>query len=95
MSEYQASKNKAHDHAGGQLTADGAFTTLIYKTYDGSGIISKASQYIAAAINTTGSDYGSGTWSFNFAGKWYNKTASEGSVSKPPTVAFMWICRYI
>jgi len=103
LSEYQASKNKSHGHpgstfAGNQITgsltknnsepwtnATPATTGALYLEYENMTYFIQTGTQSASRVKKIGfSATPSGTVTI----------AANGSVSKPPTVAFMWICRY-
>ena len=97
MPEYQASKNKYHNHI---FTGD-----LIYGSINAMWGPNNASPYDAFSTTTKGSaincGYGEGTmsaWNMKFSKTptgsiSYNGIANQAS--KPPTIAFMWILRFV
>ena len=97
LSEYQASKNKAHLHsasfAGTALS--GSVGSIRGGDLYHAGIMSSSidGHYSYQGWSTSGASTIKSIYT-NFTPSGSITINSDGTVSKPPTVAFMWILRF-
>ena len=103
MPEYQASRNKAHVHDKGTFRIVGELKGFKYNINNNGAQEYKALRYYADGSSAP-VGLGSGTQShfniyldtgINNGSGWTGESGSEGSTAKSPTVAFMWILRFI
>lgn len=91
---YLGSQNKSHSHLWGFDVNDGYWQMRNYASAAATGMIKKADpQFTAGDIEVIST--GSSSW-YNY---WFElgkyTTAEGGAIAKPPTVAIMWILRFV
>jgi len=92
LAEYQGSQNKNHKHNLKLDFNDGAVILRIPTNYGVSGIFGRSQVSGATYVGETSGNTVSAYRVFLNMNK---AVESEGATAKPPTVAIMWILRFI